>query len=49
MGTPGSADLGDNPVVLVVEDSGGLKDSQSFTIVVSPPVLKYIYLPVILR
>jgi uncharacterized repeat protein (TIGR01451 family) len=34
-GTPGSADVGDHPVVLRVADSGGLSDTQSFTVTVA--------------
>ncbi len=34
-GTPGSGDVGSHSVTLQMEDSGGLTDTQSFTIVVS--------------
>ncbi len=48
-GTPDAVDVGDNPVELEVEDSAGLTDTQSFTIVVEAAPLKEIYLPVIRR
>ncbi len=47
-GTPGSADVGDHAVALLVEDSGGLTDTQSFTITViaaganTPPTITVI-------
>lgn len=45
-GTPATADVGDHPVTLEVEDSLGLTGSQSFTIVVARrPV---IFLPIVL-
>ena len=34
-GTPTNADVGDHPVVLQVADSGGLSDTQSFTVTVA--------------
>ena len=47
-GTPGSADVGEHPVLLQVEDTGGLTDTQSFTITVfaagenTPPTISVI-------
>ncbi|MGC8839633.1 MAG: putative Ig domain-containing protein, partial [Anaerolineae bacterium] len=34
-GTPGNADVGDHPVALRVTDSGGLSDTQAFTVTVA--------------
>ena len=47
-GTPAEADLGDHAVSLLVRDSGGLTDTQTFTITVAPN--RYdIFLPLVLR
>jgi len=48
-GTPGSADVGDHPVVLRVTDRGGLFAGQSFTITVRAKPEYTVFLPLVVR
>ena len=48
-GTPGSADVGDHPVVLRVADSGGLFTEQPFTITVAAKPEYTVFLPLVAR
>ncbi len=48
-GTPGSADVGDHPVVLRVTDSGGLFDKRTFTTTVRAKPGYAVFLPLVVR
>ena len=48
-GTPGSAHVGEHPVILWVTDSGGLTATQSFTITVLEQPGYRVYLPLVVR
>jgi len=48
-GTPSAADLGEHPVTLEARDGGGLTVLQPFTITVSGPAQRLVFLPLVMR